>query len=141
MLIYISTFSFTADICTTPVGISDTSNIPDNQFTASSRYNDRYLAAYGRLNGTRGDGWCAKKPRQTDDWLQVDLGKTLWVCAVATQGDINGNEWTTDFKLSYSSDGSNWTAYKDSNKLNVEMVRFYSWHIKPSVINVTELSY
>ena len=58
-----------------------------------------------------------------DDWLQIDLGNTIQVCAVATQGDINGNEWTTDFKLSYSSDGNIWTTYKDSN--GTEMVRFF----------------
>ena len=107
----------TADVClkTKPVGISDLSIISDNQLTASSRYGVGYQAAYCRLNGTRGDGWCAKEARRTDDWLQVALGKTIQVCAVATQGDRNGNEWTTDFKLSYSTDGNTWTSYRDSN--------------------------
>ena len=106
-----------ADVCpdTKPVGISNTSIISDDQLTASSRFGVGYQAAYGRLNGTRGDGWCAKEARRTDDWLQVDLRKTIQVCAVATQGDRSGNEWTTDFKLSYSSDGNTWTSYKDSN--------------------------
>ena len=74
-----------------------------------------FQPAYGRLNGNRGDGWCAKEANRNDDWLQVDLGKTIQVCAVATQGDRNGNEWTTDFKLSYSSDGNSWTTYKDAD--------------------------
>ena len=121
-------FSVTADSCTTPVGISDTSVIPDGQLTASSYYNSHFQAAYGRLHGFRGDGWCAREGRRTDDWLQVDLGKPFQVCAVATQGDINGNKWITDFKLSYSSDGNNWTTYKDSN--NAEVVRFYYWYRK-----------
>ena len=60
--------------------------------------------AYGRLNGDRGDGWCAKEADRNDDWLQVDLGEMIEVCALATQGDRNGNEWTTAFKLSYSTD-------------------------------------
>ena len=120
------TFSVTQDVCTNtkPVGISDTSIISDNQLTASSRYGTGYQAAYGRLNGNRGDGWCAKEAGRIDDWLQVDLGKSFQVCAVATQGDRNGNEWTTDFKLSYSSDGNIWTTYKDSN--DTDVVRFYS---------------
>ena len=110
----------TGDVCNTkPVGISDTSIIPDNQLTASSWHGIRFQAAYGRLNGNRGDGWCAKEAKRTDDWLQVDLGKTVQVCAVATQGDINGNEWTTDFKLSYSFDGNTWTTYKGSNDTGV----------------------
>ena len=111
-----------ADDCyTKPVGVSDLSKIPDNSITASSQYSDGYQAAYGRLNGNRGDGWCAKEAGRNDDWLQVDLGETFQVCAVATQGDRNGNEWVTDFKLFYSSDGNVWTPYKDAN--GVEVVR------------------
>ena len=43
------------------------------------------------------------------------------VCALATQGDRNGNEWVTAFKLSYSSDAQTWTPYKDVN--GTEVVR------------------
>ena len=92
--------------------------------TASSHFSDTYLPAYGRLNGDRGDGWCAKESSGNDDWLQVDLGTTSQVCAIATQGDINGDEWVTQFKLSYSSDGHVWTPYKDAN--GVEVVRRYN---------------
>ena len=92
--------------------------------TASSEYNTGYQAAYGRLNGGRGDGWCAKEAGRNDDWLQVDLGKTMEVCALATQGDGNGNEWVTAFNLSYSTDGNNWTLYKDAN--SAEVVRYHS---------------
>ena len=120
----------TADICTTPVGVSDTLKIPDYQLTASSRHGDGFQAAYGRLNGNRGDGWCAEEARRNDDWLQVNLGKTVQVCAVATQGDINGNEWTTDFKLSYSSYGQKWTTCKYLN--GTEVVRFKFWQSNPS---------
>ena len=87
--------------------------------TASSQYGTGYQAAYGRLNGNRGDGWCAKEAARNDDWLQVDLGKMIDVCAIASQGDRNGNEWVTAFKLSYSSDAQTWTPYKDANDLDV----------------------
>ncbi|KAL9952122.1 hypothetical protein ACROYT_G039331 [Oculina patagonica] len=105
------------------VGISDQAIIPDNHMNASSQYRVGYQAAYGRLNGNRGDGWCAKEANRTDDWLLVDLGRTFKVCALATQGDINGNEWVTDFKLSYWSDGNVWTTYKDANGVEVEFHR------------------
>ena len=52
----------------------------------------------------------------------MDLGKTFLVCGVATQEDRNGNEWVTDFKLFYSSDGNVWTPYKDAD--GVEVVRY-----------------
>lgn len=113
-----------ADDCfTNPVGISDQSKIPDNRLTASSHYDDSCQPAYGRLNGTRGDGWCSKESTRYDDWLQVDLGITVKICAAATQGDINANEWTTAFKLSYSTDGNIWKTYRDSN--GTEKVSIY----------------
>ena len=92
--------------------------------TASSQYGGDYQAAYGRLNGNRGDGWCAKEGARNDDWLQVDLGAAYQVCGIATQGDRNGNEWVTDFKLSYSSDENTWITYKDAN--SAEVVRCYT---------------
>ena len=104
-----------------PVGVSDPRIIHDNQMTASSKYDGRCKAAYGRLNDFRGDGWCTGVSDSTTDWLQVDLGTTIQVCAVATQGDVDSDEWTTVFKLSYSSDENNWTTYKDAN--DTDMVR------------------
>lgn len=94
------------------VGVFDPGIIPDNQMTASSQYSSGYHPCYGGLHGNRGDGWCARRSSSTQDWLQVDLGKTTEICGVATQGDVDGDEWTTDFKLSYySSNGSGWTYY------------------------------
>lgn len=94
--------------------------------TASSEYSGSYKAYFGRLNGTRGDGWCSATSNGNSDWLQIDFGKIIQVCSVATQGDINNNEWTTDFKLSFSTDGNSWTPYKDEN--NKEVVRAYFVH-------------
>ena len=89
--------------------------------SASSQYGAKNLAAYGRLNDDRGDGWCALEATRNDDWLQVDLGTPVDVCAFATQGDIDGNEWVKAFKLSYSSDGANWKTYQDAS--GTEVVR------------------
>jgi len=91
-----------------PIGVADEDKIPDAQMTASSYHSAKFQPAYGRLNGKRGDGWCAGTSSGNDEWLQVDLGKLYTVCAVATQGDINGNEWVTEFKLSFSVDGESW---------------------------------
>ena len=92
-------------------GVGSTSIIPDNQMSASSQYNHGSQAAYGRLNGDRGDGWCAQQAARKGDWLQVDLGKSIEACGLATQGDRSGRKWVTAFKLSYSSDGTNWNTY------------------------------
>ena len=74
-----------------------------------------YRAYNGRLHDIRGDGWCSAVPDSNGDWLQIDFARIIQVCAVATQGDVIGNEWVTDFKLSYSTDGNTWTTYKDAN--------------------------
>ena len=65
---------------------------------------------------------------ESNDWLQIDLGKTIEVCGVATQGNghINGGgyrEWTINFKLPYSvsPDGSGLTTYRDTQ--SAETVR------------------
>lgn len=93
--------------------------------TASSLRSDSQ-AAYGRLKGNRGNGWCTKEAATNDDWLQIDLGKRFDVCGVATQGGISGNEWVTDFKMSYLSDGRIWTLYKDGNEDVVRTELFFS---------------
>jgi len=102
------------------VGVASPSKIPDDKITASSQFSSGFQPAYGRLHGTRGSGcWCARQAGRTDDWLQVDIGKIIQVCGVATQGERNGNEWVTDFKLLYSSDGKKWRTYKDENAADV----------------------
>ena len=108
-----------------PVGISYQWIIPDNHLTASSQYpGDKYQPANGRLHGR---GWCAEEADRNDDWLQVDFGKTVQVCAVATQGDVSGNDWVTDFKLSFSTDGNNWKTIKDRNGSDVVRIVFSSY--------------
>lgn len=109
------------------LGISRASTIHDSQMTATSQQGDLYQPAYGRLNGDRGGGWCAEEPAGNDDWLQVDLGESFELCGVATQGNRNGNEWTTHFKLSYSPDGINWTTYKDPNGLEAVRCRYFTF--------------
>ena len=93
--------------------------------TVSSYVNNAYQPAYGRLHGIRGDAWCAKTPNSKDDWLQVDLAKTFHVSAVATQGDRNGIEGVTVFKLSYSIDGINWKLHQDEN--GTDWVRYMGY--------------
>ncbi|PFX12463.1 Uromodulin [Stylophora pistillata] len=106
-----------------PVGVSSPCVIPDNQMTASSRYEDEeHAAMYGRLFNETAWGW---QPNHNDknEWLQVDLGKMFQVCAVATQGSKYHLEWTTDFKLLYSSDESIWKTYLDENGEELEFRR------------------
>lgn len=87
--------------------------------TASSHYKkEEYSAKYGRLFNDSGYGWFPKSYGKKK-WLQVDLGKVFLVCAVATQGGKYNGEWTTAFKLLYSSDDKNRQTYQDGNGVDV----------------------
>ena len=60
---------------------------------------------YGRLNFTSGSWW-AESPF---DWLQIDFNRTVQVCAVEIQGDVDVIAWVINFYLSFSSDGASWS--------------------------------
>ena len=80
--------------------------------TASSSFPE-YAASEGRLNGDR--AWCAQSSNGSQEWLSIDLGKTVEICGVATQGREDINASVTYFKLFYSPDGSGWTTYTDEH--------------------------
>jgi len=111
-----------ATCLTSPIGVSDPKIISDSQMTASSTYKEEiggYQPEFGRLEGNRGDGWCSRTKDSNDDWLQIYFGDMFTVCGIDTQGDINGNEWVTAFKLSFSTDGSSWITYTYDNGTDV----------------------
>ena len=99
--------------------------------TSSSQQSDLTKPSYGRLNGVRGNGWCASTASSTHDWLQVDLGRTVKVCSLYAQGEVNGNRWVTDFKLRYSTDGISWRYYMNAN--GAQVVRFFNLNIFDSL--------
>ena len=90
--------------------------IPDDSFSASSIFNARYAAKYGRLNG-RG-AWEPKTNTDPDDYLQIDLLYEYVICAVATQGNPptqspDAQEWTTEYKLRFSFSGNTFSPYEE----------------------------
>ena len=103
-----------------PVGVTDRNAISDARMTASSFYNKRYYPYSGRLHENRGwGGWCPKTVSDRTDYLQVDMGTMLSVCAVATQGEKVYHEWTTSYKLHLSSDGVTWNVYEETSAAKV----------------------
>ena len=97
--------------------------IPDDSFSASSRFQARYAAKYGRLNG-RG-AWEPKTTTDPDDYLQIDLLYEYVICAVATQGNppsqSRAQEWTTEYKLRHSLNGTTFFTYKENKTDKVGM--------------------
>ncbi|XP_068689194.1 lactadherin-like [Montipora foliosa] len=87
--------------------------------TTSSNYSSYWLPHYGHLNDTRGGGWAARLSSSVSDWLQIDFERTVQVCAVETQGDVDGIAWVIDFYLSFSSDGASWSNFTYENGTQV----------------------
>ena len=122
--------------CRNAVGVSDANIILDSFTREKSHYPVNALPSYDRLNGTREDGWCAEL-NDDEKWLQVDLEKVTKVYAVATQGDINGNEWVIYFKPAHSKSYEDlWPTYKGAKGL--EVVRFGpKCPFKPGASNIS----
>ncbi|XP_031562067.1 neuropilin-1a-like, partial [Actinia tenebrosa] len=85
--------------------------IPISSFTASSSHSSNFLPSDGRL-GRR--GWAPKTTSNPNDYLQVDLGFSYFICAVATQGNIKAPEWVMTFKINVSLNNINWTTYQEN---------------------------
>ena len=49
------------------------------------------------------------------EYLQIDLREVSWVCAVATQGSGQAQEWVTKYKVQVSRDGVAWNAIQENN--------------------------
>ena len=98
------------------IGLASGGRIPDDSFSATSIYSSTYAAKYGRLNGTR--AWAAETNGR-DDYLQIDLLYEYVICAVATQGNPptqspTAQEWTTEYKLRFSLNGTTFFTYKEN---------------------------
>ena len=103
--------------------MASSGRIPDNSFSASSIFAPRYAAKYGRLNG-RG-AWEPKTTTDPDDYLQIDLLYEYVICAVATQGNppsqTSAQEWTTEYKLRFSLNGTTFFPYNENKADKVGM--------------------
>ena len=93
--------------------------IPDDSFSATSIFAPKYAAKYGRLNGT--GAWEPRTTTDPSDYLQIDLLYEYVICAVATQGNPQSQsaaqEWTTEYKMKFSLNGTTFLLYKE-NKID-----------------------
>lgn len=101
-------------------------SIPDQMITASSEFDHDCLARLGRLNGPAGTAWCSTRADSLGKaYLQVDLGIVKNITKIATQGRGHAQypQWTKQFSLSYSNNGTVWTVYNGS-RIACKWVRF-----------------
>ncbi|PFX30092.1 Down syndrome cell adhesion molecule-like protein 1-like [Stylophora pistillata] len=98
------------------IGLADGGKIPNSSFTATSIFDDRYRAEYGRLNKNK--AWAPKDNNNINDFLQIDLLYEYIVCAVATQGNPQSKvpEWTTNYKIRLSPTDTTFDTYIENNE-------------------------
>jgi hypothetical protein len=101
----------TSECAANTIGVENKYIIPDSSFKATSSHAKKWSPSNGRLNATF--GWLAKTNTNPNDYLQLDLGLPYVVCAIATQGSSDEEEWVTIYKIKTSLDNSNWTTYQE----------------------------
>ena len=107
------------------IGLASGGTIPDSSFSASSHFDHRYIPSYGRLNGSS-RGWAPKTKFNPADYLQIDLLYEYVICAVATQGANGINEWTKNYEIQLSVDGTTMVTYQENN---ADRVSLYKSHV------------
>ena len=113
---------FVSALCV-PVGVQDSSLIPDSSLKATSYRDHWYSPRYGRLGSER--AWCDGSPWSKAGYLQVDMGAEHALCAVATQGNPLVSDWTIRYKLAVSRDGVTFSFYQENNTTKVTENREY----------------
>ena len=110
--------------CDRPVGLANASAVTDGQFSSSSvrqshhaydaRLHNKFLPRSGRWGA-----WCPDGS-DPDPWLEVDLKTRREISGLSTQGHPYPllTAWTTQFQITYSSDGRNWTSFENGTIFN-----------------------
>ncbi|KAL9978371.1 hypothetical protein ACROYT_G015872, partial [Oculina patagonica] len=101
--------------CNSALGL-ESEKIPDAAITASSYYDHRYTPSHVRLNSPT--AWIIGR-LPGPHWLQVDLGQTMAIKEVATQGRHDHQQWVISYSISSSVDGTDWVMYMEGNAENV----------------------
>ena len=95
--------------------MSANNDISKQRFSASSSLSGR-SPSDGQLEGS--NAWI---PANNDNnaFLQIDLGSRYLVCAVATQGSPDANDWTKTYKIKTSLDNVWRTFYSEGGSEKV----------------------
>lgn len=105
--LFVVLFHQTARFCTNPVGMQN-GRIKNRAITASSYHNHfhaPWLARLHRRKHGRFVGSWAAKHNNHHQFLQVDLGRTMKVTGINTQGRYDASQWVTAYYVLYSSEG------------------------------------
>ena len=111
------------------LGLASSYAFPDSKFSASSSRSN-HEASKARLNGF--GAWTPSTNNDPNDYLQVDLQYEFFICAVATQGNPNADEWTLKYKLLFSLNNTDWVTYQENNADKVSFTKDKNYNKKCS---------
>ena len=80
--------------------------VPDAMITASSEFDDDHLALNCRMSNE--NAWCPSNLINSNEYLQIDFGKTMRITAVATKGHPSKSYWTETYYLNSTIDLITW---------------------------------
>lgn len=103
--------------CARPLGLENAKNLDIRMTSRVPPINFDYRASAARLNGR--SAWCPSTP----SYLQIDLGKTYKLTAIATQGGIGENTWIKIYRISFKA-GETVVTYSESGSTKVRA----SWY-------------
>lgn len=109
--------------CKMPMGLS-TGIIADSQIKASE-FSGYWEPKLARLNnGGSYNAWITEKTSTEFDskpWIQVDMQREILVTGIQSQGAKHylKSYYTTEFRVAYSSDQTNWQIFKGNSTKNV----------------------
>lgn len=93
--------------CSTALGLQN-KRIKNNLITASSKKNVHFAPFLARLHNRRAGryyGVWMPKHNNHNQWLQVNLGRTMKVTGMSMQGRPDQRKWVKYFYIKYSTDG------------------------------------
>ena len=92
--------------------------------TASSSYNVFHGPFLARLHRTRTGrymgAWVARI-RNSNQWLQVALGRPMTITGIATQGRHDANQWVTRYLVAFSQDNMHFEYYMEYGTFKVKL--------------------
>lgn len=103
-------------VCNSPIGLPPFGKIlasSEKGGSSSCRAVDGYILT--------NKAWCSKK-KDTNQWLQFDVGPPTLVTGLVTKGRGDGkkDQWVIRFRISFSNDSNVWYFYKDSTHLDTK---------------------
>ena len=122
------TYVCSADRCSMPLGAEDGRLVP-GYFSASTYYNHYLAPWHGRVNHRW--SWSARY-RRHGQWLQISLGGSSTIKAIATQGRQDAHQWVTKYTVGRSVDGMRFVHYTEERKRKV--TKYGSLHVSGKLL-------